>query len=534
MSEEMIEYGLSVSLEASPRTPTTPRGNADDAAEDATDVCYAPPRKPSFARLMAEMETEPEQQEQETEEVEEYEGGEGGEPTTTTTREVSISPRVLFTESSRSRSRIRSGDSGGVMIRRNLSADFLNLDTSLSPVSFGTSTSVRKDAAASAVEKTESIGECGVCYSQLPLRSNHVFTLCGHLFCLRCLLKWWDNATTCPNCRAELLEQEEYLEEAAEAAEAGTGVAGAVEAAEVEAEVEAEALAMAASLAEAYAEENNGTWMRREFWNGRAPHLIETDDDDADADADADAASVSPSHYSTRLTRYLYQDVEWNWTEQPHYDDPIIPTLNTAEIEGLRENREIAMTLFARMRFREFLFDSGTHVTSSAVVAASAEPVQFTGVRDGAFIRKEDWTRIMYFQRLVWRCNSYHSVMYEFVIRRTSEISPVCEVNIFGFVKDILIQRVADTDADAAGAGTMAVAAHDDDDDDDTNWQDIYEYAFVADVFTPTDFYLTTYGPSLRSYGGYNMEEGTITTQEVTIPFSNVRRLYRICGHDRS
>jgi len=71
-------------------------------------------------------------------------------------------------------------------------------------------------------------------------------------------------------------------------------------------------------------------------------------------------------------------------------------------------------------------------------------------------------------------------------------------------------------------------------DDDDMNWQDIYEYTFVADVFTPTDFYLTTYGNSVRSYGSYNMEEGTITTQEVEIPFSDVRRIYRICGHDRS
>jgi len=507
---EMIEYGLSVSLEASPRTPTTPRGNANDAA----DVCYAPPRKQTFARLMALTEADVEDYEGEDSEGEDSED----EPTTTTTREVSISPRVLFTERTRSGS---SGSRSGVMIRRNLSADLLNLDTSLSPVSFGTSTSVRNVAAAAAAstaEKTESIGECGVCYSQLPLRSNHVFTLCAHLFCLRCVLKWWDNATTCPICRAELLEQEEeYLEEAAVAAEAG--VAGAVEAAE------------AVAVAEAYAEENNGIWMRREFWNIRNPHLIETDDSDSDAnaDADADAASVSPSHSPTRLTRYLYQDVEWNWIEEPQYDDLILPTLNPSEIEGLRENREIAMTLFARMRFREILFDSGTHVASSDVVAAPAEPVHFTGVTNGAFIRKEDWTRIMYFQRSLWRSNSYHSVMYEFVIRRTSELSPVYEVNIFGFIKDVIIRRVADTDVDAAAAvGASAF------DDFDTNWQDIHEYTFVADVFTPTDFYLRTYGNSVRSYGSYNMEEGTITTQEVEIPFSDVRRIYRICGHERS
>jgi hypothetical protein len=196
---EIIEYGLSVSLEASPRTPTTPRGSDND-----DEVCYAPPRKPSFSRLMAT-----------ADDVEE--GEEDMEPTTTittttttTTREVSISPRVLFTANAN-----RNGS--GAVIRRNLSADFFNNDTTtslLSPVSFGTSSSVRRVASA---DSSESIGECGVCYSHLPLHSNHVFTLCGHLFCLRCLLKWWDNATTCPNCRAELLEQDPEAEEAEEA-----------------------------------------------------------------------------------------------------------------------------------------------------------------------------------------------------------------------------------------------------------------------------------------------------------------------------
>ena len=197
---EIIEYGLSVSLEASPRTPTAPRGSDND-----DEVCYAPPRKPSFSRLMAT-----------ADDVEE--GEEDMEPTTTittttTTREVSISPRVLFTANAN-----RNGS--GAVIRRNLSAEFFNNDTTtslLSPVSFGTSSSVRRVAE----DASESIGECGVCYSHLPLHSNHVFTLCGHLFCLRCLLKWWDNATTCPNCRAKLLEQDPEAEAEAEEAEAG-------------------------------------------------------------------------------------------------------------------------------------------------------------------------------------------------------------------------------------------------------------------------------------------------------------------------
>ena len=56
--------------------------------------------------------------------------------------------------------------------------------------------------------KTESsvgVGECNVCYDSLPARSNHVFTVCGHLFCVKCLLRWWDTSSSCPMCRAEIL-----------------------------------------------------------------------------------------------------------------------------------------------------------------------------------------------------------------------------------------------------------------------------------------------------------------------------------------
>jgi hypothetical protein len=52
----------------------------------------------------------------------------------------------------------------------------------------------------------ESFGECGVCYSDLPARSNHVATVCGHLFCVRCFLRWHLSSTTCPMCRKKLYE----------------------------------------------------------------------------------------------------------------------------------------------------------------------------------------------------------------------------------------------------------------------------------------------------------------------------------------
>lgn len=52
----------------------------------------------------------------------------------------------------------------------------------------------------------ESIGDCGICYDQLFPRENHVFTKCGHLFCVKCFLRWSDTSLTCPMCRREMVE----------------------------------------------------------------------------------------------------------------------------------------------------------------------------------------------------------------------------------------------------------------------------------------------------------------------------------------
>ena len=52
----------------------------------------------------------------------------------------------------------------------------------------------------------ESIGDCGICYDQLFPRENHVFTKCGHLFCVKCFLRWSDTSLTCPMCRREMVD----------------------------------------------------------------------------------------------------------------------------------------------------------------------------------------------------------------------------------------------------------------------------------------------------------------------------------------
>jgi len=50
----------------------------------------------------------------------------------------------------------------------------------------------------------ECIGDCSVCYIQLLPLANHAFTECGHLFCIKCLLTWHEQSSTCPMCREKL------------------------------------------------------------------------------------------------------------------------------------------------------------------------------------------------------------------------------------------------------------------------------------------------------------------------------------------
>lgn len=186
----MTEYGLSVSLDGG--TPMTPMGDAEGSAAyrfDGEYYCCAPPR-PSRMKLGGDSDDE--------------EGD--GEVSDGEVSVESISPRVLFPE---------------VDVRRRL--DFSSL--SLSPIvrrsslPLPTSTDIILVCDDDCSSACCSVGECGVCYMNLPLRSNHIFTMCGHLFCVRCLFKWWDTATTCPICRAELF-QHEVVPLAVEAVEA--------------------------------------------------------------------------------------------------------------------------------------------------------------------------------------------------------------------------------------------------------------------------------------------------------------------------
>ena len=500
----MIEYGLSVSLDGTPRTP-----NAYSPTSDAYGGCGAPRKMMKFGDFIDD-----------DGERSEGENGDGGDE--------SISPRVLFPDD--------------VSRRLDFSSMLFNNHES-SPLSFASVSIPRNGAAgvgggAGGVEtnEPESIGDCIVCYKPLQKKANHVFTICGHLFCIYCFLRWWDTSSTCPMCRAELFDPNANADDNAAAAAAAV--------VDPDAAAVADAIEDAVADAVADAIEGRDAWMRpppdyeiermqiqaQANLNDRV--YIDRSDSDSDRESDresdrgeSDTGDSIDLHIrnTTLINRYRFQDSEWRWSfhrasieTSPTYDDTVYP-LSQADIDGLRENRQIATTLFARMRFRETMFQPD---------------VQFLGeVWSGSWIPKSEWIDIMRHHQPVSDSESDDAIqtrMYEFVIRRGSNISPYHEVNIFGFIKDVRIQQTVEYDEHTGEEISR--------DRMDYDWENIVEYTFVAEVFTPTDFYV--HGGyddpnQYRSYGGYNMTDGTITTQQVMIPFSQIRRMYRMNGNER-
>jgi len=212
---------------------------------------------------------------------------------------------------------------------------------------------------------------------------------------------------------------------------------------------------------------------------------------------------------ATLIDRYYYQDTMWNWSglqnasmiADPYYDDQVYPILPN-EVAGLRENREIAVSLLMRMRFLETLLNP---------------EIEFVGNVEFTWISKLMWRDVPRTEAAGRR-----RFMFEFVIRARSEMSPIFEVNMFGFIDSVSIQEKTEYDETTR-------LYH----PDSYDWENLHEYVFVANVFTPTDFYIENDPLSInvnevRSYGGYDMNEGTFVTERVIIPFSQIRRLYAI------
>lgn len=377
--------GISVSVESSPRTPVSSSGNHVSGGPGA-------PMKKRYEVSAVEV-------------IEVIDVSSDEE-------EESVSPRVLFPVGGPSR--------GGDVARR---LDFYS-SGEWSPIP------VASVASSVAGEKEEkSVGDCNICYDSLPARSNHVFTLCGHLFCVKCLLRWWDTAITCPICRANIMEV------AADTAGAGAGAGGTVSA----------AIDIGGWEIEASASDDSESDSDNDF----------VGDDNVGGGVGGGGVDLGLS--ITSFNRYLHIDssVEWSaagaGVTHPEYDDEAVQ-LSQVECDNIRWSREIALNLFTRARFLETLFSNIEFLGNGGMVHE--------------FIPKQQWIEIGHDQM------GPH-LMFEFVMRGTASYNAPMETNFFGYISSIVVVRVA--------ADVPRRHYHDADDD----WENSHEYAFIVHVFSP-------------------------------------------------
>ena len=374
--------------------------------------------------------------------------------------EESISPRVLFMSS-----RLNWD------VARRL--DFSSEELSPIPLVVSSSSSpVADSAVVPEAPEVAYVGECGVCYAFLPVRSNHVFTVCGHLFCVKCILTWWESSTKCPMCRAEIMNFD---------------AVDAAPAVEVPAAVAVAAVGAAAAVVIAA----DSMWM----YDTDGSDELEYDSDDsaasaADVAADVAAAWAAVDAIFLRrrinvIDRYLYADEGIEWATEntdPEYDDQVIQLTNN-ECLNLRWSRAIATNLWARFRFIETLFSD----------------IDFLGGVFHEFIPRTQWLGFSHY-------DMGPSRMFEFVMSRATAYNAPVETNFFGYISQIVITRVEN-----------ARTAY-----NDEEWGNNHEYAFIVQVFCPT-----------APFGYYNTEEGVFEPAELLFRFSDIRRMYSLNSMER-
>lgn len=513
-TSEMIQHGLSVSLNNSPRspsTPTTPTTPMAPATPGSPSLLLAPSRRRrsnkvpvcplsrgwlTFADIVVD-------------------GGDGGGGGVDGGGDGvdgggggvdgSVSPLVqrrlefpLFDASPISMSSFRTNSS------------FPRFDASAArQLSLENSVSV----SASASSSPNHIGECSVCYRLLPLRSNHIFTLCGHLFCVRCVLKWWDTNMTCPLCRADLFEEEEEEEDVAAGGAAEEAVveesslriedpaSDSDESVEDDAEIQERPIIRGFTpLFRQYLQ-----WGR--FFEETPPAPLWPQQEYGDGGGDGGGNGAEEDIATFDDTRYCIGEVY---------------ALSFDEKARLRENRQIALNLFGRLVFREMLL--------SMMVEFSGD-VRYNG---DSVIPKDQWSNLFYYQAPDY-LDTVNITMYEIVIRRGCDINLDNEMNMFGFIKEIRIISTRRRNRRVSSDDDSDIDSDSDSDGRDREWENSHEYAFIADVFSPTNYYVQ--GDDgfhhMTPCGSYDMTEGTFSTVEIIIPFSNIRRLYSIRARER-
>ena len=57
------------------------------------------------------------------------------------------------------------------------------------------------------MDLNNSIKTCFICYEEYSTTRNSAITICGHQFCLECIIKHCQLNTSCPMCRDSLVKK---------------------------------------------------------------------------------------------------------------------------------------------------------------------------------------------------------------------------------------------------------------------------------------------------------------------------------------
>ena len=325
---------------------------------------------------------------------------------------------------------------------------------------------------------SEFVGECVVCYVDLPMRSNHIFTRCGHLFCVKCLFVWNEQKSTCPLCRMEIYQKD-----------AGGKAADGDDDDDSENDDDETLAAAAGAAAGGGGADDNPN----NIWNNRA--AIYWDNGDGwNVDEAHYGGSGRIPRYLHRIDNYLHDDDEIQWSGSASEDDELFP-LSRREAEELRDARRIGIQMIRRHTYQTILLSD----------------IIYNGEIIHTFIPKDEYLEISNSE--IGR-QDYH--FYEFVMARRESSNPgesTIERNFFGFITEITVIEVR-------GANLL---------DRGLLWEDTHEYCFVVEVFDP----LWRTGISQQdetlvdSEGVIDISRG----ERMNLRFSEVRRLYSVWPH---
>ena len=449
MAGVTFESGLSVSVESSPRTPSLVSGMnrsgsvSFDGGVDGGVPC-APLKKriqnPRFREISSWMlgRELTEREEEVYADIEARHVAEEEEEE----EEESISPRVLFQSSSIRRADVArrlefysSGEWSPIPLPSTSESSAASWEAAIPIVITPMPTTM-------ATEPENTIGECSICYIPLPKRSNHVFTACGHLFCVKCMLVWWDTSSTCAMCRAEILD----------AAPAAAVVVPALDS-------DSDADSDADSDSDADEEVPLAVLLAQVATENHHHH-----DDDS-----IGGREVEPPRPIPAIDQYLHTDADVNWSSSlevtnPENDDWSV-VLTRHEIMYIRLNRLTASILWARRQFNETLFSN----------------IVFLGETFHTFIPKRNW---LWFSR----ADMGPHRMFEFVMCRTNTHNMGHETNFFGYISQLIVVEanhpVTTTSYDAF-----------------VEWENTNEYAFVVHVFSPATAADNTYNIDEGTFG---------------------------------